>query len=64
MIRDYVLWLGHPKVVIRSDKETALLQVVDTTLAALKKKGVDSSSEGSAPYDPRPMGRPRAPYDF
>ena len=57
MIRDDVLWPGHPKVMIRSDNEPALLQVVDTALAALKMKGVTSSSEGSMPYGPRPMGR-------
>ena len=49
MIRDDVPWLGHPKVMIRSDNEPALLQVVHTALAALEAKGVNSSSEGSVP---------------
>ena len=40
MIRDDVLWLGHPKVMIRSDNEPALLQVLDTALASPKAKGV------------------------
>ena len=29
MIRDDVIWLGHPEVMIRSDNEPALLHVVD-----------------------------------
>ena len=56
MIRDDVLWLGHPKVMIRSDNETALLQVVETALAAFKAKGVASNSEGSVQYDPQTIG--------
>ena len=56
MIRNDVLWLGHPKVVIRSDNDTALLQVVETALAALKAKGVAFNSEGSVPYDPQTNG--------
>ena len=55
-IRDDVLWLGHPKVMIRSDNEPALLHVVDTALAALKAKGVASNSEGSVTYDPQTNG--------
>ena len=56
MIRDDVLWLGHPKVMIRSGNEPALLQVVDAALTALKMKGVTSSSERSVPYDPDQWG--------
>ena len=56
MIRDDVLWLGHTKVMIRSDNEPALLQVVGTALTALKMKGVTSSSEGSVRYDPQTNG--------
>ena len=56
MMRDDVLWLGHRKVMIRSDNEPALLQVVDTALAAVKAKGVASNSEGPVPYDSQANG--------
>ena len=55
-IREDVLWLGHPQIMIRSDNEPALLQVVDRALMALKAKGVTSSSKGSVPYDPQTNG--------
>ena len=55
-IRDDVLWLGHLKVMIRSDNEPALLHVVDTALAASNAKGVASNSEGSVPNDPQTNG--------
>ena len=51
-----ILWLGHARVVIRSDNEPALLQVVDKTMTALKMKGVDVSNEGSVPCDPQSNG--------
>ena len=51
-----VLWLGHHRVMVRSDNEPALLQVVNRTMAALKMKGVDATSEGSVPYDPQTNG--------
>jgi hypothetical protein len=55
-IRDDILWLGHHQIMIRSDNEPALLQVVDRALIALKAKGITSSSEGSVPYDPQTNG--------
>ena len=55
-IRDDVLWLGHPHIMMWSDNEPALLQVVDRALIALKAKGVTSSSEGSVPFDPQTNG--------
>ena len=64
LIRDDVIWLGHPKVMIRSDNEHALLQVVDTALAALKATGVTSSSVGSVPSSLKPTERPRSPFSF
>ena len=51
MFRDDVLLLGHPKVIIRSDNEPALLHVVDAALASLKAKGVSSNSECFVPCD-------------
>ena len=58
MIRDDVLWLGHPKAMIKSENEPALLQVVGTALAALKAKGVVSNSDGAVPYDPQANDAP------
>ena len=43
-----VLWLGHSNVVIRSNNEPALLQVVDAALAALKIAGVRSAASGGS----------------
>ena len=56
VIPQYWSLAWKPKVMIRSDNEPALLQVVDTALTALKMKGVTSSSEGSVPYDPQTNG--------
>ena len=56
-LKQDILWLGHSKVVIRSDNEPALLQVVASTLVALKMAGVTSAvDEGSVPYDPQTNG--------
>ena len=56
-LKQDILWLGHSKVVIRSDNEPALLQVVASTLVALKMAEVTSAvDEGSVPYDPQTNG--------
>ena len=59
-LKQDVLWLGHAKVVIRSDNEPALVQVVQTTLAALKMSGVTSAvEEGRYRTTRRPTAQPR-----
>ena len=56
-MKQNVLWLGHSKVIIRSDNEPALLQVVERAVAALKMSGVEHVvDEGSVPYDPQTNG--------
>ena len=55
-LKQDALWLGHAKIMIRRDNEPAMLQVVERTLAALRAAGVDSDSEGWAPYDPQTNG--------
>ena len=57
-LKEDILWLGHSRVVIRSDNEPALVSVVDRVVKALKvSAGVDSvTSEGSVPYDPQTNG--------
>ena len=41
-LKQDILWLGHSKVIVRSDNEPALIQVVVNTLAALKMSGRSS----------------------
>ena len=56
-VKQDILWLGHSRIVIRSDNEPALVQVVEQALRAAKVSGVDSAaSEGSVPYDPQTNG--------
>ena len=51
-----VVWLGHSKVMIKSDNEPAILQLVYEALKVLKISGMDAASEGSVPYDPQTNG--------
>ena len=55
-IKQDVLWLGHPAVIIRGDNEPALVQVIAAASAALRSAGVSSADEGSVPYDPQTNG--------
>ena len=56
-LKQDILWLGHSKVIIKSDNEPSIVQVVQATVGALKMAGVTSvSSEGSVPYDPQTNG--------
>ena len=52
-----VLWLGHSKIVLKSNNETSLVQVMDALSGALKLAGLTSvTNEGSVPYDPQTNG--------
>lgn len=53
-----IMWLGHSRVVIRSDNEHAILRVVEKTVKALRASGgIESAScEASVPYDPQTNG--------
>ena len=56
-LKQDVLWLGHSRVVIKSDSESALVQVMDALSGALKLAGLTSvTNEGSVPYDPQTNG--------
>ena len=48
---------GHTRVILRSDNEPALLQVVSDALEGLRIQNLDgATSEGSVPYDPQTAG--------
>ena len=56
IVRD-IVWLGHAKVVIRTDNEPAIVKLIVEALKALKVAGVEqASAEGSVPYDPQTNG--------
>ena len=50
-------FLGHTRVVLRSDNEPALLAVVADALKGLRIQHLDgAAAEGSVPYDPQTAG--------
>ena len=52
-----IVWLGHAKVVIRTDNEPAIVKLIVEALKALKVAGLEqASAEGSVPYDPQSNG--------
>ena len=55
---DDVSWLGHVKVLIKSDNEPALAQVVSTALSAIRIRCdmEQVGEEHSIPYDPKTNG--------
>ena len=56
-LKEDIVWLGHPSVVIRSDNDTARVRVVEKVARRLKQsEGVTASCEGSLPYDPQING--------
>ena len=55
-LKQDVLWLGHHRIVMRSDNDPALLQVIERVMAVLKMAGVDPADEGSVPHDPQTNG--------
>ena len=47
-----ILWLGHAKVILRSDDESAIQKLVTETLKTLKVGGLERVSENHPPaYD-------------
>ena len=57
-LRKDIAWLGHSKVMLRSDNEPAILKVMEKVAKAARASGgVDAvSCEGSVPYDPQTNG--------
>ena len=52
-----IVYLGHTRVVLRSDNEPALVQLVSDALKGLRVQQLDSAAaEGSVPYDPQTAG--------
>ena len=56
-IVDDIVYLGHTRVILRSDNEPALLALVTDALKGLRIQSLDSAAaEGSVPYDPQTAG--------
>ena len=56
-VAEDIAFAGHTRVILRSDNEPALLQVVADALKNLRVQQLDAaSSEGSVPYDPQTAG--------
>ena len=56
-IVDDIVYLGHTRVILRSDNEPALLALVTDALKGLRIHLLDSAAaEGSVPYDPQTAG--------
>ena len=54
---DDVLWLGYPKVILKSNNEPAIVKLLKETLSTLKVSGVDQvGEEHSPPYDSQANG--------
>ena len=52
-----ILWLGHNKIILKTDNEHAILSVLRNTLKALRIEGLESSQESHpAAYDPSSNG--------
>ena len=52
-----IVYLGHSRVILRSDNEPALVQLVGDALKGLRVQRLDSAvAEGSVPYDPQTAG--------
>ena len=54
---DDIVWLGHCKVIVRSDNEPAMIALALEALRGLRVEGLASAAaEGSVPYDPQTNG--------
>ena len=56
-IVDDIAYLGHTRVILRSESEPALVALVGDALKGLRIQQLDSAAaEGSVPYDPQTAG--------
>ena len=54
---DDLLWLSYAKVILKSDKEPAIVKLLKEALSTLKVSGVDQvGGEHSPPYDSQANG--------
>ena len=52
-----IVYLGHTRVILRSDNEPALVALVGDALKGFRLQQLDSAAaEGSVPYDPQTAG--------
>ena len=64
VVVDDVLWLGHAKVMLKSDDEPAIVKLLKEALATLKVSGVDQvGEEHLPPYDFKPMDQWQMPLN-
>ena len=57
IIVEDILWLGYAKVILKSDNEPAIMNLLKETLAVLKVSGLDQAGEEhSPPYDSQANG--------
>ena len=56
LVKD-IVWLGHTKVMLKSDNETAILKLLTEALRELRIQGLENvMSENSPEYDPQANG--------
>ena len=56
-IIDDVIWLGYPRVVLKTDNEPAILKLLLESLRDLRVEGIDQiMHENSPEYDPQSNG--------
>ena len=56
-IVDYVVWLGYTKLVLKTDSEPAILNLLEESLRGSRIAGVDQVMyENSPEYDPQSNG--------
>ena len=52
-----ILWLGHSKVILKSDNEVAIMKLLREVLKTLRVQGIEQAAEHhSAVYDPSSNG--------
>ena len=60
-----IVWLGHARVLVRSDNEPAIAKLVQEALKTLKVEEFDqAASEGAVPFDPMSNGAAEAAVEI
>ena len=57
VLTDDVKWLGHTRLILKSDNEKAIVRVLKDSLRALRVEGLEQVGEEHPPvYDPQANG--------